>query len=66
MSAVGLKLIENPPASLHEDILSQLRDFIVEGHLDPGARIPERELCGSSTSPARHCVRPSRCWPRRG
>ena len=45
MSAVGLKLIENPPASLHEDILSQLRDFIVEGHLDPGARIPERELC---------------------
>lgn len=45
MSATGLKLVENPPASLHEDILGQLRDFIVEGHLEPGARVPERELC---------------------
>jgi len=45
LSAVGLKLVENPPASLHADLLSQLRDFIVEGHLAPGARIPERDLC---------------------
>jgi DNA-binding GntR family transcriptional regulator len=33
------------PASLHEGLLSRLRDFIVEGHLAPGARLPERELC---------------------
>ena len=45
MSAGGLKLIESEPASLHADIVNQLRDFIVEGHLAPGTRIPERELC---------------------
>lgn len=33
------------PSSLHDDVLSRLRDFIVEGHLAPGSRIPERELC---------------------
>jgi DNA-binding GntR family transcriptional regulator len=41
----GLKLVESEPESLHADIVSQLRDFIVEGHLAPGSRIPERELC---------------------
>src|SRR6195256_2025 len=45
MRAGGLKLIESEPASLHADIVNQLRDFIVEGHLAPGTRIPERELC---------------------
>lgn len=45
LSAASLKVVESPPASLHEDILGQLRDFIVEGQLAPGARIPERELC---------------------
>lgn len=37
--------IDNRPASLHDDIVTRLRDFIVEGDLAPGARIPERELC---------------------
>lgn len=41
----GFESIGNRPASLHDDILGRLRDFIVEGHLAPGARIPERELC---------------------
>ena len=45
LSAGGLKPVEGEPASLHADIVSQLRDFIVEGHLVPGSRIPERELC---------------------
>jgi DNA-binding GntR family transcriptional regulator len=45
MSAGGLKLVESEPASLHADIVGQLRDFIVEGHLAPGSRVPERELC---------------------
>jgi DNA-binding GntR family transcriptional regulator len=31
--------------NLHDDLLSRLRDFIVEGHLPPGGRIPERHLC---------------------
>jgi DNA-binding GntR family transcriptional regulator len=31
--------------SLHGEILSRLRDFIVEGNLIEGARIPERQLC---------------------
>jgi DNA-binding GntR family transcriptional regulator len=33
------------PASLHEGLLSRLRDFIVEGHLAPGSRLLERGLC---------------------
>jgi DNA-binding GntR family transcriptional regulator len=45
MGGGGLKLVESEPASLHADIVSKLRDFIVEGHLVPGSRIPERELC---------------------
>ena len=41
----SLEIVETTPASLHDDLLSQIRDFIVEGHLEPGSRIPERELC---------------------
>lgn len=32
-------------ALLHEEVLSRLRDYIVEGNLADGARIPERQLC---------------------
>lgn len=31
--------------TLHGELLAALRDFIVEGHLEDGARIPERALC---------------------
>ncbi|WP_315704487.1 MULTISPECIES: GntR family transcriptional regulator [unclassified Bradyrhizobium] len=31
--------------SLHDEILSRLRDYIVEGHIADGARISERQLC---------------------
>jgi DNA-binding GntR family transcriptional regulator len=34
-----------PVASLHEGLLAALRDFIVEGNLADGARVPERALC---------------------
>lgn len=34
-----------PVASLHEGLLVALRDFIVEGNLADGARVPERALC---------------------
>jgi DNA-binding GntR family transcriptional regulator len=45
VSARSPKLVENEPVTLHADVVSQLRDFIVEGHLAPNSRIPERELC---------------------
>jgi DNA-binding GntR family transcriptional regulator len=32
-------------SSLHAEILARLRDYIVEGNLLDGARIPERQLC---------------------
>ena len=30
---------------LHEEVVSRLRDMLLEGEVPPGARIPERELC---------------------
>jgi DNA-binding GntR family transcriptional regulator len=45
MLASALRLVDTEPPSLHADIVNQLRDFIVEGHLAPGMRVPERELC---------------------
>jgi DNA-binding GntR family transcriptional regulator len=43
--ARALRLVDSEPASLHAEVVTQLRDFIVEGHLVPGSRVPERELC---------------------
>jgi DNA-binding GntR family transcriptional regulator len=37
--------IDSAPSSLHADVLTRLRSYLVEGELPPGARIPERELC---------------------
>jgi DNA-binding GntR family transcriptional regulator len=34
-----------PVASLHEELLAALRDYLVEGNLADGARVPERALC---------------------
>ena len=45
MRASALRLVEDEPSSLHADLVSRLRDFIVEGHLTAGVRVPERELC---------------------
>jgi DNA-binding GntR family transcriptional regulator len=45
LRASSLEVVAAAPSSLHSDLLSQIRDFIVEGHLEPGSRIPERELC---------------------
>jgi DNA-binding GntR family transcriptional regulator len=36
---------ETSKTSLHDEVLTRLRDYIVEGNLEGGARIPERELC---------------------
>ena len=43
-------------SSLHDEILTRLRDYIVEGNIPDGGRVPERELCamfGISRTPLR-------------
>jgi DNA-binding GntR family transcriptional regulator len=48
------------PASLHGELLAALRDYIVEGHLADGARVPERLLCerfGISRTPLREALK---------
>ncbi len=47
-------------ASLHDQLVARLRDLIVEGELDPGARVPERALCerfGVSRTPLREALK---------
>jgi DNA-binding GntR family transcriptional regulator len=46
--------------SLHDELLVALRDYIVEGHLADGARVPERQLCerfGISRTPLREALK---------
>ena len=60
LSTDDVRSADGEPASLHADIVSQLRDFIVEEHLPPGSRIPERELCekfGISRTPLREALK---------
>ena len=57
-SAVNAK--ERESDTLHEEVLSRLRDLIVEGRLPPGARVPEKELCaeiGVSRTPLREALK---------
>ena len=47
-------------ASLHGEILSRLRDYVVEGNIAEGARVPERQLCekfGISRTPLREALK---------
>src|SRR5258708_39543839 len=73
--AGALHLVEAEPTSLHADVVNQLRDFIVEGHLSPGSRVPERELCERfkmSRTPLREALKVLAAeglidlWPNRG
>ena len=51
---------ERAPTPLHTEVLARLRDYIAEGHLADGARIPERQLCemfGISRTPLREAVK---------
>src|SRR5581483_869537 len=46
--------------SLHDEILSRLRDHIVEGNIPEGGRVPERQLCemlGISRTPLREALK---------
>jgi DNA-binding GntR family transcriptional regulator len=52
--------LERGEASLHGEILSRLRDYLVEGHIAEGARVPERQLCelfGISRTPLREALK---------
>jgi DNA-binding GntR family transcriptional regulator len=47
-------------SSLHGEILARLRDYIVEGNIPDGARVPERQLCamfGISRTPLREALK---------
>jgi DNA-binding GntR family transcriptional regulator len=47
-------------SSLHCEILAQLRDYIVEGNIPDGGRVPERQLCamfGISRTPLREALK---------
>jgi DNA-binding GntR family transcriptional regulator len=58
--AAGAENAKPTATSLHGEILSRLRDFIVEGNLADGARIPERHLCdlfGISRTPLREALK---------
>jgi DNA-binding GntR family transcriptional regulator len=47
-------------ATLHDEVLVRLRDYIVEGNLEDGARVPERLLCdmlGISRTPLREALK---------
>lgn len=59
-SAPVQAVLSTSGASLHDEVLSRLRDYIVEGNLADGARIPERELCekfGISRTPLREALK---------
>jgi len=61
MSAANNVVQAFPPApSLHAGLLDGLRALVNEGHLLPGTRVPERELCvrfGVSRTPLRECLK---------
>jgi len=45
---------------LHDELLARLRDCIVQGELEPGAKIPEKDLCerfGVSRTPLREALK---------
>jgi DNA-binding GntR family transcriptional regulator len=51
---------EQPDQSLHDEILTRLRDHIVEGNIPDGGRVPERQLCemlGISRTPLREALK---------
>lgn len=51
---------ERAESSLHDEILSRLRDHVVEGNIPDGGRVPERQLCemfGISRTPLREALK---------
>ena len=42
---MSAKIIAIAPATLHAQVAQRLRQMLVEGHIAPGAKLNERELC---------------------
>lgn len=52
--------VEPAATPLHTEVLGRLRDYIADGNLADGARVPERQLCemfGISRTPLREAVK---------
>ena len=59
-AAACVELPNERPPYLHEDVLTRVRDLIVEGHIAADARISEREICdalGNSRTPLREAMK---------
>ena len=53
-------IIALAPASLHAQVANRLRHMVVEGRIEPGAKLNERELCGLlavSRTPLREAIK---------
>jgi DNA-binding GntR family transcriptional regulator len=49
-----------PRKTLHEELVERLRDILIEGDLEAGSKVPERELCerlGVSRTPLREALK---------
>jgi len=60
MASTALEAPAREDLSLHDEILTRLRDHIVEGNLPDGSRVPERQLCemlGISRTPLREALK---------
>lgn len=54
------KPAEIPRVALHEQVAERLRSMLVEGHIKPGAKLNERELCellSVSRTPLREAIK---------
>src|SRR5258708_11752874 len=59
-TGVPITQSDRQEASLHGEILLRLRDYVVEGNIPEGARVPERQLCemlGISRPPLREALK---------
>src|SRR5258708_26619054 len=59
-TGVPITQSDRQEASLHGEILLRLRDYVVEGNIPDGARVPERQLCemlGISRTPLREALK---------
>jgi len=57
---VSAKRHVQKPKPLHQQVIDNLRDMIIESEIAPGSRVPERELCemfGISRTPFREAMK---------
>ena len=60
LRGVSTKRQVQKPKPLHQQVVDNLRDMIIESELAPGSRVPERELCemfGISRTPFREALK---------